>query len=311
MIRILDVRPSYPVTIGYNQLLSIQGGSVVSVDGSTSSTGITLLTLSGKPLASIRITPDVKNDPIIFKLDLKRFMEWFMLSYTSLIEICYEEPVIEYLGNVKALFGLRTAIPEILVEQKDVLNNRIKFIETPNGLWKRIFLAPAKMPNGTNLQKEAVRNKLIQMYPWVNDPSFSEDECDSMAFGIAYCSQSVNGLEDQMQSSKKITPFKFNARIIGANSDDDFMEEFVYRKKQLRLPKRLSTDIELTPIELPGTGRFDKHVFKLMGSDDKLLVVKFKSKYYAPIRFEYDTDNESLDYDYAYALIWRNSKKSG
>lgn len=309
MIRILDVRPKYPVAIGYEQFLGIPGGSVLSFDGSTSSTGIGLLSITGVPLASIRMTADVEADPILYKVQFKRLVEWLLLSYPTLIEVCYEEPGLENANSIKALFGLRTTIPEVLIEQKEAMDHRVKFIEIPNGKWKKLFLAPDKIPPGTDLQKIAVRNKLARMYPWASDPLISEDECDAFGQGIAFCSKSIVGEEDDMQSKKAVKPFQFVARIIGADTDDEFIGEYTDRFKKLRIPKRFDGNIELTPIELPGTGRFDKHVFNNMRGDDKVLVLKFKSTSYAPTLLEYDLDNEAVDYNYAYALVWRKTKK--
>ena len=47
-----------------------------------------------------------------------------------------------------------------------------------------------------------------------------------------------------------------------------------------------------------------------MGSDDKLLIVKFPSDTHSDIILNYNLGAMSVQFDYIYALIWRKTRKA-
>lgn len=309
MLRMLAIQNNNLIPITMEDLQKIPGGFILSIDASTTSTGMTLLTIQGIPLVTMRFTPDVKGDPIRYKVMFKAMLARLMVDYTPLGQIFYEEPILEYANNVKALFGLRTTVPEILIEQELILKGRIKFYETPNQLWKKLFLHPTPIPSGTEAQKEAVANKLKEMFEWAKDPRISEDECDSCGLGIASSSRSIFGEADSMVAKKKARPFQYEMHLIGANVDSDAIDELAENLDKWKVPKKIREE-SLKLMQIDGRGLFEKKVYQLMGDEDRILILKFKSKSYQNIVYCSEIAETSNDFDYIYAVIWRKSRKA-
>src|SRR5699024_523516 len=104
------------------------------------------------------------------------------------------------------------------------LLNYIKHAEINNKHWKKLFLAPDKVPNGTELEKAAVRKKMLGYLPCLD--KVSQDEIDAYAMGYTAILQIKSGNADDIESKKKPRKFQYNIRFIAAEDDDIMLMEF-------------------------------------------------------------------------------------
>lgn len=315
MLRIFEIVPGGELRqIQLEDVPRVAGGTYISIDGSTSNTGITILTSRAVPLITMSLSADGKeHDPFRYKVNFKRVMEYILLNYQTLTNIFYEEPVIGYAGSVKALYGLLPTVPEILIEHEDEFNKRPTkpiFKEIPNQTWKRLFLAPEKIPSGTELQKEAIRRKVEAMFPWATNKVITQDECDAIGMGVACGGRVFTGLEDTITSKKKAKPFQYIAHFIGAETD---LEAVSYMLDEMdswkpKLPAKFQGGT-YSITTLNGRGIFDNKVYQEMGDQDKVLILKFKSTQYQNVMLEHDMTDLASQCSYIYAVVWRKTRK--
>lgn len=282
---------------------------VLSIDGSTDTTGIGLLRESDGALiacASFHRERETKGEnPVQYKVRLKR--EIYKLLHNNpnfLRDVYYEEPFIGYVQATKNLLMLRTFVEELKFEYEDEFSD-LKVTEINNQRWKRLFLAPEKCPPGTELQKKYVRAKLVQALPFL--ATVTQDEIDAISMGITACTAMRHGEEDRLKSKKKTTPFKYNVQFIGSDDDEAVFQSLT---EICEAPKDVM-DNGIVFRELNGRGSFDNRVYEVMGSEDKLLILKFNSSKYGNIILEYRIGNLAESYQYLYALVWRKTRKKG
>lgn len=322
MVRVFKINNGAELEeIELSAVCQIDGISYISVDGSTSNTGITLLSERSVPLVTISVSSDGLEVPdgiefaVYYKIFLKSVLKELLIKSPCVNAAFYEEPIVQYVNNVKSLFGLRTVVPEILVEEQiTLLANRRKIIyrEIPNEWWKKRFLAPEKVPPGTTLQKEAIRRRANQLFPWTLDPRITQDECDSLGMGVVCGGMVFTGQEEELGAKKKVKPFKFEVRFIGAESNLEAVEELVTTKDtwKPKIPSRFEGQT-YTITTLSGNGTFEKKVYEIMQDRDELLILKFKSTQYLPALMKYGVSSLTSEYNYVYAVCWRSSRKGG
>ena len=63
--------------------------------------------------------------------------------------------------------------------------------------------------------------------------------------------------------------------------------------------------------EIDSKTNFEKHVYKTMGIDDKLLIIKFSSKHHANLVLQHRIGNLAAQFPYIYAIVWRKTRKTG
>lgn len=280
--------------------------AILSIDGSTTNSGLAILReYDGSLMYSMCATRDSSGEtPVHYKIRLKRQVADILRRNKYIQQVYYEEPVIANITAVANLFMLRSFLEELIIENEPEFDY-IKHYEVSNMRWKKEFLAPDKIPSGTDNQKKAVRDKLEGYLPFLN--KVTQDEIDAIAMGwvaTQYLRDDKGGGE-ALQSKKKPHAFKYNATFIGADKDDDMLTELwdVYSGPK----KLLENGICFT--EINGKTNFDKHIYEKMGEDDKLLIVKFSSKHHGNVILQYKIGNLAAQYDYVYALIWRASRK--
>ena len=61
--------------------------------------------------------------------------------------------------------------------------------------------------------------------------------------------------------------------------------------------------------EINGTVNFEKHIYSSMGSDDKVLIIKFPSSTHGDVILKHKIGNLSYEYSYIYAVVWRKARK--
>lgn len=280
--------------------------AVMAIDGSTTNTGISILGFAdNQVLYSLSLARE-KNDenPVRYKVRLKKLVTEILLNNRLIETVLYEEPVVHYMGSVKNLFMLRTFVQELIIENEPDLDY-IKHYEVSNQTWKKQFLDSEKIPSGTDKQKEAVRNKLVSLIPFMS--VVTQDEIDAACLAaVAARNIRVYGSASELQTKTKPRPFKFNAVFISANTDDEMLEDLfeVYNGPQ----KLLENGVCFT--EIDGRTNFDNHVYKCLQHDDKVLIVKFKSTQHGDVQLKYRVGYLAETYDYMYAVVWRQTRKS-
>lgn len=281
--------------------------AVLSIDGSTSNSGLAILRESdGALLYTMSAKRDASGEtPVHYKIRLKREVRKILENNRKINTIFYEEPCIGYASAVGNLFMLRAFIEEMIIEQEPDFNY-LKHYEISNKRWKKLFLAPDKCPTGSEAEKKAVRKKVEFYLPFLS--KVSQDEIDAIAMGFAACKFMVDGQSaEELESKKKISKFQYNIQFLACEKDDNMWVELfdVYKGPEILL----QNGICLT--EIDSKTNFDKHVYKTMGPDDKLLVVKFSSKHHANLVLQYKIGNLAAQFPYIYALVWRRTRKHG
>lgn len=279
--------------------------AILAIDGSTSNSGLAILRESdGALMYSMCATRDSSGEtPVHYKVRLKRQVTDILRRNKFIREVYYEEPVIANITAVANLFMLRTFIEEMIIENEPEFDY-IKHYEISNMRWKKEFLAPAKIPQGTDNQKKAVREKIEMGLPFLN--KVTQDEIDAICMGYVVCTYLKDGKSgEELQSKKKAHPFKYNITFIGAEQDDDMLVELwdVFKG-----PKKLMENgISFT--EIDGKRNFEKHIYETMGDEDKLLIIKFSSKHHGNLALQHKIGNLTAQYPYIYALVWRVTRK--
>lgn len=280
--------------------------AIMSIDGSTRNSGIAIVRqFDGGLLYSISAARDTGENetPVQYKVRLKRVVKDILLRNKAIAEVYYEEPIIANISSVSNLFMLRTFIEELIVENEPTFDY-IKHFEISNMRWKKEFLMPEKVPQGTEKQKAAVREKLEKALPFLN--IVSQDEIDAICMGsVVIKAVQAGSSGEELQSKKKAKPFKFKVEFFGANSDEELLEDFweMYSGPQ----SILENGVYLS--ELGSKSNFDKTIYERMGSDDKLLVLKFSSNYHGNVVLKYKIGGLAEQYKYIYAVVWRENRK--
>ena len=285
--------------------IRIENYSILAIDGSTSNSGLAILReYDGALLYIISAKRESNETPVQYKVRLKKTVKDILINNKRLYQIFYEEPVVANITSVKNLFMLRTFIEEMIVENEPDFDY-IKHCEVPNTRWKKLFLSPDKVPQGTDKQKEAVRKKMLGYLPFLD--VVSQDEIDAACMGWTATQILKNNGDaiEELKSKKKPSRFQYNIEFIGADYDDGMLSELwdIYSG-----PKRLlENGINFT--EILGKTDFDKHVYSKMGEEDKVLVIKFPSKTHGDLILKHRIGNLAAQFEFIYAIVWRKSRK--
>jgi len=279
--------------------------SIMAIDGSTSRTGISILGYDGKPLVIFAVIRDNNESHVEYKVNLKRVIGAVLLGNKSIDTAVYEEPFIEYSSAAKHLLMLRTFVEELIVEHRPELDH-IRFIEINNKKWKRIFLRPDKCPSSSQLEKKAVRDKLLSTFPYLD--GISQDEIDSVAMGLAVLSEINAGNVGKLASRKQGRRFSYNIEFIGADNDDEAFAEIGDNLSDMGIPVRVAEE-GVRFIELNGREDFEDVIFNSLACEDKLLIFKFRSKHFGNIVLKHRIGELASMYNWIYAFVWRKHRK--
>lgn len=287
-----------------DRLCKITRELILGIDGSTSNTGIGIIDyVTGNVLGTISLKRDSDETAVRYKVRFKEYMTTLMENLKIKV-IFYEQPFIDASkpDSVKALFMLRTSIEEIKIEREPEFDG-IELIEVPNTKWKKALL-PSSLPNGTEAQKKAVRDYILNTLPLLE--GITEDEYDGLGLGIAGYNTLRVGDASDLGAVKKAKPFKYNVKFIGGDDDEDFLSEYADEVSSYKIPK-VVLDNGAFIVNINGRGIFDNHVYKEMGENDFVLIVKFSSKHHSNVVLEHRLANLT-HYNYIYAVIWRKSR---
>lgn len=288
--------------------IQVTNYAILAIDGSTTNSGLAIMReYDGALLYSMCATRDRSGEtPVHYKIRLKRQVADILRRNKFITQIFYEEPVIANTSAVANLFMLRAFIEEMIIEDEPEFNY-IKHYEVSNMRWKKIFLAPDKIPSGTENQKKAVRDKLEKYLPFLY--KVTQDEIDAISMGFVACKSLQEDKEnggENLQSKKKARPFKYNANFIGAETDDAALEELwdIFTG-----PKKLLEDTSIRLTEIDSKKDFEKHLYETMGDEDKIVIIKFSSKHHGNIILQHKIGNLAAQYPYIYAVLWRVTRK--
>lgn len=300
-------KTEYILTEKRIQEVQVRTPAIISIDGSTTNTGLAILREdNGGLLYSCSFSREASGDetesPVRYKVRLKQAVKQILEQNQLIDKIYYEEPFIGYASAAPNLMMLRTFVEELIIENEPRFDY-VKHTEINNKKWKKLFLAPSKLPTGTEAEKKAVRVKLEEYMPFLK--TVSQDEIDAISMGFVATTHIRLHTEDELNSQKKPRPFKYNIKFIGANEDDDMLLEFsdIYDGPNSLLENGLA----ITTCK--GTEDFNKHVYKYMGNEDKVLIIKYDSKKHGNLTLQYKIGHLAACYDYIYAIVWRKTRK--
>jgi len=276
---------------------------VMAIDGSTTNTGIAILRKrDGGFYYSISVKREPNETPVQYKVRLKKMVEGLLVKNRVIEHVYYEEPFLGYAEAAKNLFMLRTFVEELIVEQEPNLNY-LGHTEISNMKWKKIFLDPVKVPQGTVNQKAEVRKKLEGYLPYLS--TITQDEIDAIAMGYSALLMIKLQTEGKLESKKKVTPFKYNVEFIGADYDDAMLEEF---NEVVKAPQKvLENGVKL--VDIPNTILFDNAVYKHMEDEDKILILKFRKDHHGNVILKHRIGQLAAQFPYIYAIVWRKNRK--
>ena len=284
--------------------LNITDYATLGIDGSTTNTGVSIIRrIDGAQYASIAFTRDKKNEtPVEYKVYWKRYMYDLLMRNRLINMLIYEEPFCGYATAAPNLFMLRSSMEELMVENRPDLDF-ITRIEVNNKRWKKNLITPEKVPADTELQKAKIKEKVLTIAPWMKD--VTQDELD--AYGLTYTSVNIlrnGGLLSELESNKPVHKFKYNSQFLSADEDEGLYMNLL---RQCEAPKSVIEN-GISIIELKRTDNFEKIIYRAMGDNDKLLVLKFKSDTHGDIVLEHRL-GDMLVHEYIYAIIWRVGRK--
>lgn len=285
--------------------IKIEEKAIMSIDGSTSATGVAIIRQSdGGLMYTMLIERDKKEEtPVRYKIGLKKNILRVLKRNPKIDKIYYEEPILGHPTAIANLMMLRAFVEEMLIENEPHLDY-ISHFEINNKRWKKLFMEPTKLPGNTEAEKKMVRNKLEGMLPFMS--AVSQDEIDATIMGHVAARELYKGTADEtLLSKKKARPFMYECEFIGADEEDEMLMQFYDAYKG---PKSvLENGVSIT--EMGTRGDFDKHVYQTMSDDDKVLVIKFPSNKHGNIILKHKLGYLSAQFSYIYAIVWRKYRK--
>ena len=281
---------------------------IISVDASTDNTGYAIIDItSGELICTMQLKRESEN-LAQYGMKSQYVLGKIFEQCPSIEYIVYEEPFIQWVQSATVLIGLRAFYYSFVEEQK-AKGRVLEMIEIANTKWKKVFLAPKKLPPSSAEHKGMIASKFKELFPNIE---VTQDEMDASGLGLSfiqeYKEKGLGGVKEELVSKAKVHPFKYNVEFLGADSLDDCLEELSYCMNGYKIPKKVMEN-GLKVESISSRGKFDNYVYKAMGESDCLLLVEFKSNTHANVILEHKLGYLAEDYDYLYALIWRKSRK--
>lgn len=275
---------------------------VLAIDGATSNTGMSVLTLNTGELRLMGHfrRSETYESPVRYKILLKEQIHILLKNNRNITDIVYEEPVIDNVSSVRNLFMLRSMVEELLIENEEELSY-ITYKEVSNMKWKKIFLYPLRVPNNKDKAKVLIAQKFDEEQPMLRH--VTQDEKDSYGLGKAY-TQTRN--KKELESRKALRQFKYNTYISGISSTDDVMD--LIEREHIKVPNKvLENGIEI--IETTGRKNFDKQVLECMGADDKLLLFIYNSNKLGSLLLRFKLGDLIKTNERIGIFVWRTNRK--
>lgn len=277
---------------------------LMAIDGSTTCTGVAFMRKSdGAYCGSIAFIHEKTESAVEYKVEWKKALhQIFRQTVGVLKDVVYEEPFIRYANAAKNLLMLRTSVEELIAENKNELGY-LEYSEVANGKWKKLFLAPAKVPSGTEAQKAAVREKILSSLPFM--ASVTQDECDATGLGFVTAVETASGRGENLKSHKKIRPFQYNVEFYGAEDDEGAFEAIVEHTKA---PHKITTEgFGFTAMDR--YKQLDEMVCSAIGESDTAQIIRMPSKICGNLALKYKIADLVQEFPYIYIVAWRKVRK--
>lgn len=276
--------------------------SILGIDASTTNTGISIVGIDGSVLYMLAFHRDDKESPVEYKLAYKNFMRELLKKELLIEKIWYEEHFIGYADAAKVLYMLRSTIEEILLEEK----MGIIYREMSNKKWKKYLFQMCgygKCPVGTELEKKAIKECLVAQMPCLED--VTQDELDSLGVTMVGL---VFGETGELESKKKPSKFKYEAKFFGGDEEDDSDFFMQYGDGTGIVPKKLVGENCIFHV-LNGKEKFDNTVYRQLCDEDVPLILRFNSGKYGDVVLENRIGDLVDECKYIYAVVWRKTRK--
>ncbi|GHU92846.1 hypothetical protein FACS1894208_00880 [Clostridia bacterium] len=263
---------------------------VLSLDGSTSRSGICLMSIGGL-LGFVCAAARGQESVVEYKLALKKVLSDMVAKY-GVRHTAYEEPFIGYAGDAKGLYMIASTLEEIAVESM----NSIRVSAVNNKRWKRQFLG-VTLQGGREVQKKMVYNKAVSIVPGL--VSCKDDETD--AFGLAfYLARSLR--EDtfgDMASKGKAHKFKYDLTLVGGIIGADAAVRIVGK------PRKDGVIVA----DISDKRSFNSTVYAMMAGKDSVLLLRFKSGKFGNIILDHAGGTLAAQNEVLSAVVTRAVRK--
>lgn len=285
--------------------IRIDEQAIMAIDGATGNSGVAILRKRDGALYNVvSLTRESGEEPVRYKIEFKQFLNRVLRANKNIEYVYYEEPIIEYVTAVQNLMMLRSTVKELKIENEPYFNY-LGYSEINNLKWKKIFISPDKLPQTSEAQKKAVRGRLLQYLPMLDN--ISQDEIDAICMGYASLRMIALGYaENELESKKKAKPFSYNVDFIGAEDIDTAIELFFSEKT--KVPASVTKN-GVMYVEIGGKSSFDKTIYQSMGIEDKLLVIGFSPDKYGDLILKYRLGSLSVMNSMIYAFVWRKARR--
>lgn len=275
---------------------------IMSIDGSTSVTGVSILGPDERLLLSCAFKREpYLESPVRYKIALKSRILDLLLNYRHITDIVYEEPVLNQISAIQNLYMLRSMAQEVLIENEDKLGH-INYYEVSNSRWKKIYLAPLKASGTTEEVKKLIADRFALKYPELT--GLTQDEKDAYGIGVAFLRTQD---KRKLESKKNSRIFKYETFVTGIPTRD-ITEEDIISIAGERVPEKVFRN-GWEIIDTVGRKDFDKEITEHMLSDDKLLVFRLQSGKLGSLLLRFKLAQLSKDYPFIAILVWRTNRK--
>lgn len=295
----------------------VLNNSLISIDGSTSNTGLALIDgFTGNLIGTASFKRGEEN-AVRYKVELKREVESLIRQNGGRIQNSfYEEPYIGYAGAVANMFMLRTFLEEIKIENEPEFDY-MGITEISNKKWKKYFIGKttdwmsrfagcfASCKSESDREKVAIKLTLLGYMPFLD--CLTQDEMDAAAMGMVARKMLSSGEEKQLKSRGKKSQFAYNITFFGCSDDDVVLQDIVNNYKKYRIPLAVMQN-GIMVRHIGGNGIFENKIWDLMFDEDKLLVMRWQSSKHGDIILKYKLGMLAAENEYLYAAVWRKNR---
>lgn len=266
---------------------------VLGLDGSTSRSGVCLMSVGGR-LGFVCAVVRGSESMVEYKIYLKKFLAE-LIGKHEIKHTAYEEPFVGFAGDAKGLYMMASSLEEIAAET----GMPFSVVAVNNKRWKKQF-TQKKVQGGSDVQKKAVRAKVIELVPALAVLENNKNDYDeSDAFGItSYLAACVReDVLESMKSQGKPRKFGYDLQLVGGALTAEEVSKLVDK------PRKDGTFVE----NISSRRNFDLAVYTLMTGRDAVLVLYFKSGKFGDIMLKHKAGDLAANNDVITAIVTRKS----
>lgn len=305
------------VAVDWDRLRGAKDKCLLSIDCSTTGTGIALIEMGTGSVEVVAHTKQIKKGEdeeslIEYRMRLKESIKKLLLENPGIFCVVYEPPVVGFNAHTTGvLFTLKGFAEEAVLEiKKEYPERNLVYLEYINTKWKKHFFEPDSCPVATKLAKEAIKTKMMQYLITQGAvgkelEQLTQDELDASAMGIAYRKLILTFREEEAITKKKQRPFKYELAIVSAENEVDLLRKISSGEVQLPLPNRLK-DKEMLFKEWVKRYGIEKFLFQDMAGLDMLIAYKVKVGVIGDLILKYRRSDLAADAEATvYVIAWR------